>query len=66
VALGEKAQAINLLEKCVDEHVGWVVRFAVDPAFDSIRTEPQFEKLKRRVGVPNPQGPLPHVAVRNK
>ncbi len=52
VALGEKVKAIKLLEKCADEHVGWVVRFAVDPAFDSLRSEPQFEKLKQRVGIP--------------
>lgn len=51
-ALGDKAKAVQSLERAAEEHVGWVVRLGVEPAFDSLRSEPQFEKLRRRVGIP--------------
>lgn len=52
VALGDKKNALTYLEKAVDQHVGWVVRLGVDPALDPIRTEPQFEQLSQRIGIP--------------
>ena len=54
-ALGQKTRAIQLLEKAVDEKVGWVILLGVDPGFDSLRAEPQFHKLEERVGVPVPK-----------
>jgi TolB-like protein/Flp pilus assembly protein TadD len=51
-ALGEKKKAIEMLGKAADEHVGWVVRLGIDPAFDSLRDDPEFQNLKQRVGVP--------------
>ena len=53
-ALGEKKKAMELLRTAVDGHVGWVVRLGVDPAFETLRSEPQFQELVRRVGVPLP------------
>jgi hypothetical protein len=29
-----------------------VVRLGIDPAFDSLRDDPEFQNLKQRVGVP--------------
>jgi len=52
IALRDKPRAIQLLEKAADERVGWVILLGVDPAFDTLRGQPQFEKLKRRVGIP--------------
>jgi TolB-like protein/DNA-binding winged helix-turn-helix (wHTH) protein/Tfp pilus assembly protein PilF len=52
LALGNKKQALALLDKAADGHVGWVVRLGVDPAFDSLRTEPAFQQLVRRVRIP--------------
>ena len=52
VALGEKKKAITFLQKAADEHVGWVVRLGIDPALDSLRAEPQFNKLKQRIRIP--------------
>lgn len=52
IALSDKSKAIDLLEKATVEHVGWVILLGIEPAFDSLRNEPQFEKLKQRVGVP--------------
>jgi eukaryotic-like serine/threonine-protein kinase len=51
-ALGNKTRAIQLLEKAADERMGWVVSLGVDPAFDSLRSEPEFQRLTQRVGIP--------------
>jgi TolB-like protein/DNA-binding winged helix-turn-helix (wHTH) protein/Tfp pilus assembly protein PilF len=51
-ALGEKDKAITQLQKATEEHVGWVVRLGVDPALDSLRGEPRFQELSRRIGIP--------------
>jgi len=51
-ALGQKTRAIQLLEKAVDQKVGWVILLGVDPGFDSLRAEPQFQKLREQVGIP--------------
>lgn len=51
-ALGDRAKAVQALERAADERVGWVVRLGVEPAFDSLRSEPQFERLRRRIGIP--------------
>jgi Tfp pilus assembly protein PilF len=52
VALGEKQKALALLKQATDERVGWVIRLAVDPAFDDLRSEPEFQALLQRVRVP--------------
>jgi adenylate cyclase len=51
IAPGERKKAIPLLEQAVDEHVGWVIRLAVDPAFDSLRTQPEFKQLVKRIRI---------------
>jgi TolB-like protein/DNA-binding winged helix-turn-helix (wHTH) protein/Flp pilus assembly protein TadD len=51
-ALGDKTRAIELLEKAADERMGWIILLGVDPAFDSLRSEPGFQRLKQRVGIP--------------
>lgn len=52
LSLGEREKAISMLQKAADEHVGWVVRLGVDPAFDSLRGEPKFQRLIRRIRIP--------------
>ncbi|HXM94363.1 MAG TPA: tetratricopeptide repeat protein [Candidatus Dormibacteraeota bacterium] len=52
LAFGDKEKALSFLEKAVDQHVGWVVRLGVDPALDSLRTEPRFRALQRRIRSP--------------
>jgi len=52
-ALGEKKKALDLLKTAADGHVGWVVRLGVDPAFENLRSEPEFHELVRRVGIPS-------------
>jgi tetratricopeptide (TPR) repeat protein len=51
-ALGEKDQALAMLEKAYDERSWYIVLLAVDPKFDSLRSDPRFTDLVRRVGLP--------------
>jgi len=55
IALGDKGRAIALLKKAAGEHVGWVVRLQIDPAFDSLRTEPEFRELVQRIRIRDPE-----------
>ena len=50
-ALGDKEQALASLEKGYEklESLG---ALNVDPRFDSLRGEPRFERLLRRLGLP--------------
>jgi TolB-like protein/DNA-binding winged helix-turn-helix (wHTH) protein/Tfp pilus assembly protein PilF len=51
VALGDKDQAMNWLEKGYEERFnpGVLLR----PGFDSLRSDPRFEDLVRRIGLPH-------------
>ena len=51
-ALEDKTRAIELLENAANNRFGWIILLGVDPALDSLRGEPRFEKLKQRVGIP--------------
>jgi eukaryotic-like serine/threonine-protein kinase len=52
VALGDKDHALTWLEKAYAVRDPYLVWLKVDPAFDSLRSEPQFQKLIRRLGFP--------------
>jgi DNA-binding winged helix-turn-helix (wHTH) protein/tetratricopeptide (TPR) repeat protein len=52
VALGEKDQAFEWLEKAYDERSLWMVFLKVDPRLDSLRATPDFANLLRRMGLP--------------
>jgi len=51
VALGEKDQAHDWMQKAYDDRSGWLIYLKVDPLFDSLRGEPWFIDLVRRVGL---------------
>jgi tetratricopeptide (TPR) repeat protein len=47
--LGQKEEALTLLESAVAERDVWLVWLGVNPRFDSLRSEPGFSDLLRRV-----------------
>jgi tetratricopeptide (TPR) repeat protein len=49
--LGEYERAYELLEKAIEEREPEVVFMRVLPGFDSIRAEPRFQELLKRIGI---------------
>jgi serine/threonine-protein kinase len=54
LALGEREAALSELERACRERDHWMVWLKVDPMLESLRSEPRFEELVRRVGFPSP------------
>jgi serine/threonine protein kinase/tetratricopeptide (TPR) repeat protein len=52
VALGESGQGLDWLERAYAERDSYLVRLKVDPAFDPIRSDPRFQNLLNRLGLP--------------
>jgi TolB-like protein/Flp pilus assembly protein TadD len=50
-ALGEREQALAWLEKAYSQHSPMMTWLKTDPRFDSIRQDPKFQDLMRRVGL---------------
>ncbi len=50
-ALGDKDQAFAWLEKAYDAHDLLIVRLKWDPRFASLRSDPRFDPLVRRIGL---------------
>ena len=51
VALGNNEQAFQLLEKAYAEHSFHLVNLNVCPQFKSVRSDPRFQDLVRRIGL---------------
>jgi hypothetical protein len=51
VGLGDKAHALEWLEKAYEDHSDRLSWIKVWPQFDSLRGEPRFQDLLRRVGL---------------
>ena len=49
--LGEKDQALAWLERANEERDPWITSLKVEPMFDSLRSDPRFLDLMRRVGL---------------
>jgi tetratricopeptide (TPR) repeat protein len=50
-ALGEKDAALRWLERAQQTHEGALVWLKVDPRFDSLRAEPRFTEILKRMGL---------------
>jgi len=52
VLLKEKDRAFRWFDKAVEDRSDCMVVLAVDPRLDSLRSDPRFQDLLRRVGLP--------------
>jgi serine/threonine-protein kinase len=50
--LGDGDRAIESLEKCYEEHSHWLIYLHMDPGMDALRSDPRFQDLLQRVGLP--------------
>ena len=50
--LGEKDRALEWWEKAYEERSWLILYLKTDPFFDSLRSEPRFNDLLRRAGIP--------------
>jgi tetratricopeptide (TPR) repeat protein len=50
--LGEKEEALDWLEKGLEEHDDYMTMIKADPNFYSLRSEPRFQNLIRRMNFP--------------
>jgi serine/threonine protein kinase len=50
--LDEKDKAFAQLEKMYDERDGNLTQLKCDPQWDNLRSDPRFDDLVRRVGIP--------------
>ena len=49
-ARDQKKEAITRLERACEERSCWMCRLRVDPIFDRLRQEPEFERLIMAIG----------------
>jgi DNA-binding winged helix-turn-helix (wHTH) protein len=54
LALGERAEALRLLERSLAERDPWIVMTLHHPQVDTLRDDPRFAALMTRVGRPEP------------
>jgi tetratricopeptide (TPR) repeat protein len=52
IGLGEDDRAMDALEKSYEEHSHWLIYLHIDPSMDALRSNPRFQDLLRRVGLP--------------
>jgi adenylate cyclase len=50
--LGESDQALLWLERGLERRESWITYIAIDPRFDSLRSNPRFVKLLAALGLP--------------
>jgi TolB-like protein/Tfp pilus assembly protein PilF/tRNA A-37 threonylcarbamoyl transferase component Bud32 len=53
IGLGRDDEALDWMDRAVDDRRGWVVYVNVNPLLDPIRGHPRFEALVRRMQVPS-------------
>ena len=53
--LGEKERTLEWLRRAVGEHASSCLMFAIEPAFEGLRSDPRFQSLARDVNLAPPQ-----------
>lgn len=56
IGLGEGERAMDYLEKSYEEHSHWLLYVHIDPSMEGLRSNPRFQGLLRRVGLPLREG----------
>jgi TolB-like protein/DNA-binding winged helix-turn-helix (wHTH) protein/Tfp pilus assembly protein PilF len=51
LAVGDKHQTLDLLQKAADGRLSQVIFLNVDPRYDKLRDDPRFQDLLRRIGL---------------
>jgi serine/threonine-protein kinase len=51
LGLGEKEQALSMLERAYDERSPWLARLKVDPVFTGLRNEARYGRLVGKMGL---------------
>jgi tetratricopeptide (TPR) repeat protein len=54
IGLGEDDRALEYLEKSYEEHSHWLIYLHIEPSMDDMRSDPRFQDLLKRVGLPAP------------
>lgn len=52
MGLGDLTRVFDLLELTFRDRSAWLLTFNQDPSFDSIREQPRFQHLLKRIGLP--------------
>jgi len=52
IGLGEKDQTFEWLSKALEERSGFLVYIKCDRRFDGLRSDPRYEALLKRIGLP--------------
>jgi hypothetical protein len=54
---GDRDHAFAWLDKAFDRRASHLMEVNVDPAFDSLRSDPRYDALLRRIGLPRVEPP---------
>ena len=57
MAIGDKEKALDWVEHAIDERRGWAAYLRVHPVVDSLRGEPRFDALVKRMAFDKPAAP---------
>ena len=52
LGLSDRDKTLDWMEKAHEDHSNWLVWLPIDPRLDEIRSEPRFQNLVRRIGLP--------------
>jgi len=48
---GDDSETLDWLERAVDEHTPWLPELKLDPTWDSVRSQPRFVALLKKIGL---------------